>query len=70
MHRVGDVDALTRHLTLLDGDRDRLAELRAACLQAAPGLTWTMAGRQLLRVYEEVASGSQQATNTPSALVA
>jgi glycosyltransferase involved in cell wall biosynthesis len=68
VHRVGDVDALTRHLTMLDGDRDRLAALRAACLQAAPGLTWTMAGRQLLRVYEEVASGSPQ-KRAPLALV-
>ncbi len=71
VHRVGDVDALTRHLSLLDADRDRLAELRAACLAAAPGLTWTMAGRRLLQVYEEVASGPQsQANVVPRALVA
>jgi glycosyltransferase involved in cell wall biosynthesis len=70
VHRVGDVDALTRHITLLDADRDRLADLREACLAAAPGLTWTMAGRRLLQVYEEVASGAQQQANVPSALVA
>ena len=70
VHRVGDVDALRRHITLLDADRDRLAELRAACLDAAPGLTWTMAGRQLLRVYEEVASGPRSQANVPSVLVA
>jgi hypothetical protein len=56
VHSVGDVDALTQHLTLLDEDRDRLAEMRAACLTAAPALTWTMAGRQLLGAYEQVAS--------------
>ena len=56
VHAVGDVDALTRHLTLLDEDRGRLAELRGACLTAAPTLTWATAGRQLLQVYEEVAS--------------
>ena len=56
LHRVGDVDALTRHITLLDEDRDRLAELRAACLKAAPTLTWTMAGKRLLQVYEDVKS--------------
>jgi glycosyltransferase involved in cell wall biosynthesis len=56
VHAVGDVDALTQHLTLLDQDRDRLAEMRAACLAAAPALTWKMAGRQLLEVYEQIAS--------------
>jgi D-inositol-3-phosphate glycosyltransferase len=56
VHAVGDVDALTRHITLLDQDRDRLAELRAACVAAAPELTWGTAGRQLLQVYEDVAS--------------
>jgi glycosyltransferase involved in cell wall biosynthesis len=55
VHPVGDVDALTRHISLLDQDRDRLAELRAACLSVAPTLTWTTAGRRLLQVYEEVA---------------
>ncbi|HTV21945.1 MAG TPA: glycosyltransferase family 4 protein [Polyangiaceae bacterium] len=55
VHRVGDVEALSEHLTLLDQDRGRLAELRAACLAAAPGLTWTMAGRELLQIYEQLA---------------
>ncbi len=56
VHAVGDVDALTQHLTLLDQDRDRLAEMRSACLTASPGLTWSAAGRQLLAVYEQVAA--------------
>jgi glycosyltransferase involved in cell wall biosynthesis len=56
VHAVGDVDALTRHLTLLDEDRERLAEMRAACLAGAPALTWEAAGRQLLEVYERSAS--------------
>jgi glycosyltransferase involved in cell wall biosynthesis len=56
VHPVGDVDALARHLTLLDNDMDRLAELRTACLAAAPMLTWTIAGKRLLEVYEEVAA--------------
>jgi glycosyltransferase involved in cell wall biosynthesis len=55
VHDVGDVDALTQHLTLLHSDRERLAAMRAACLEAAPGLTWTMAGRRLLGAYEQVA---------------
>lgn len=36
VHAVGDVDAITDHITMLDQDRDRLAELRAACLRSAP----------------------------------
>lgn len=60
VHSVGDVDTLTRHLTLLDEDRDRLAELRAACLEAAPTLTWTAAGRGLLEVYERAAAAGSR----------
>lgn len=56
VHAVGDVDAITRHITLLDEDRVRLAELRAACLAAAPTLTWTVAGQRLLEIYGEVAA--------------
>jgi glycosyltransferase involved in cell wall biosynthesis len=56
VHPVGDVDALARHIALLDADRDRLAELRAACLAAAPSLTWANAGRRLLEAYEQAAA--------------
>jgi glycosyltransferase involved in cell wall biosynthesis len=54
VHPVGDVEALARHISELDGDRDRLAQLRTACLQAAPTLTWSRAGDRLVEVYEEV----------------
>ena len=53
MHRIGDVDALTRHITMLHEDRSLLERLRAAGLKAAPGVTWTAAGRILLNVYRE-----------------
>ncbi len=56
VHRVGDVDALASHLTLLHEDRGRLAELREACLRVAPTLTWAAAGRQLLGAYEQAAA--------------
>jgi glycosyltransferase involved in cell wall biosynthesis len=56
VHAVGDVDALAQQITLLDRDRDRLHELRAACLQSAPGVTWTAAGQRLLEIYEQIAS--------------
>jgi len=54
VHAVGDVDAITDHLTMLDADRGRLAELRADCLLTAPQHTWTQAGRRLLDAYASV----------------
>ena len=53
MHRVGDVDALTQHITMLHEDRALLEKLRVAGLAAAPGVNWTAAGRILLDVYRE-----------------
>jgi len=53
MHRVGDVEALTQHITMLHEDRALLEKLRAASLEATPNLTWTAAGRILLDVYRE-----------------
>lgn len=53
MHRVGDVDALTQHITMLHENRGLLGRLRAACLAAVPGITWTAAGRVLLDAYRE-----------------
>jgi len=53
MHRVGDVEALTQHITMLHEDRALLERLRAASLEAATRVTWTAAGRVLLDVYRE-----------------
>jgi glycosyltransferase involved in cell wall biosynthesis len=53
VHRVGDVDALTHHITMLHEDRALLERLRAASLKTAPEITWTAAGRMLLNVYRE-----------------
>jgi glycosyltransferase involved in cell wall biosynthesis len=53
VHRVGDVEALVQHITLLHNDRALLEKLRTACLHAAPSFTWTSAGRVLLEVYRE-----------------
>jgi glycosyltransferase involved in cell wall biosynthesis len=53
MHRVGDVEALTQHITMLHEDRALLERLRTAGLKAAPGVTWTAAGRVLLDAYRE-----------------
>jgi glycosyltransferase involved in cell wall biosynthesis len=51
VHEVADVAAITRHLTILDEDRDLLADLRAGCLRTAPSVTWTRAGEHLLDAY-------------------
>jgi glycosyltransferase involved in cell wall biosynthesis len=53
MHHVGDVEALTQHITMLHEDRTLLESLRATGLEAAPGVTWTAAGRGLLEAYRE-----------------
>jgi glycosyltransferase involved in cell wall biosynthesis len=58
VHAVGDVDSLTAHLDLLDGDRGRLLELREACLAEAPELTWWAAGRRLADAYAEAADAA------------
>jgi hypothetical protein len=47
------VDALTQHITMLHGDRALLERLRAGSLRAAPGVTWTSAGKVLLEAYRE-----------------
>ncbi len=44
MHRVGDVEALTQHITMLHEDRALLERLRAASLRTVPEITWTAAG--------------------------
>lgn len=54
VHPVGDVDALTGHLTLLHENRDLIERLRARCLKDAPHNTWTAAGRRLLDAYASI----------------
>ena len=54
VHAVADVATLTDQITLLDGDRDRLAEMRLHCVQSSAAHTWTQAGRRLLEAYASV----------------
>jgi glycosyltransferase involved in cell wall biosynthesis len=51
IHRIGDVEELTRQFTLLDSNRVLLSQLSDTCLQMAPDLTWKAAGCRLLGVY-------------------
>ena len=62
VHRVGDVEALTQHITMLHENRDLLERLRTAGLKAAPSVTWTAAGRMLLDVYRETISAHRIGT--------
>jgi len=57
MHKVGDVEALTQHITMLHQDRALLKKFRAASLQASPEFTWTAAGVKLLDAYRETLAG-------------
>jgi glycosyltransferase involved in cell wall biosynthesis len=66
VHRVGDVRALTEHITLLHQDRTLLERLRDACLLAAPHATWTAAGVRLLEVYREVLDRRSEAPSSTS----
>jgi glycosyltransferase involved in cell wall biosynthesis len=54
VHHVGDVAALTQHITMVDKDRALLDRLRAGALKTAPDVTWTAAGRRLLTAYREI----------------
>ena len=65
VHRVADVDALERHITMLDEDRALLHRLRAACLAAGPSFTWTAAGRVLYDVYRDVVAAAAEAGERP-----
>jgi len=59
MHRVGDVETLAHHITMLHENRALLERLRAASLRMVPEITWTSAGGKLLRVYLETIAAQQ-----------
>lgn len=54
VHRVGDVETLTQHITMLHEDRALLERLRAASLSTVHQINWTAAGVKLLQVYRDV----------------
>ena len=67
MHKVGDVEALTQHITLLHQDRALLERLRGAALRACPGFTWKAAGVMLLDAYREtLAAWKTQKSSQPA----
>jgi glycosyltransferase involved in cell wall biosynthesis len=62
VHSVGDVAALTQHLTMLHEDRALLQRLRATSLATASELTWAAAGVKLLEVYRETIAAHRAGT--------
>jgi glycosyltransferase involved in cell wall biosynthesis len=65
VHRVGDVAALTQHITQVHEDHDLLWRLREAGLQKAPSITWTAAGRVLSDVYRAVVEEYRESASGP-----
>jgi glycosyltransferase involved in cell wall biosynthesis len=59
IHRAGDVETLTEHITMLWQDRSLLERLRSAALNGLPDITWTAAGVRLLEVYKTVLSAKK-----------
>jgi glycosyltransferase involved in cell wall biosynthesis len=53
VHRVGDVSALTQHLTMMYQEPALRERLRTAGIRFTPEITWTAAGRILCDTYRE-----------------
>lgn len=54
VHRSGDVAELTRHIRMLDRDRDLLERLKKSSLEGVEELTWSTAGKVLANSYSAV----------------
>jgi glycosyltransferase involved in cell wall biosynthesis len=54
VHRVGDVEELTKHFKLLYENPNLLNDLRSGCIKMAHQLTWKAAGFRLLEAYKAV----------------
>jgi glycosyltransferase involved in cell wall biosynthesis len=67
VHRVGDVDTLAQHITMLHENRALLRRLETAALSIAPQITWNSAGVKLLHLYRDAiaAKNYDSSTNIP-----
>jgi glycosyltransferase involved in cell wall biosynthesis len=54
VHRVGDVETLAQHLTLLHQDRALLTRLRSESLKTVHDITWRASGVRLREAYREI----------------
>lgn len=55
VHQAGDVETLTSHLRLVDGDRSLLLKLREGAVANSSTLTWDDAAEELKAVYSALA---------------
>jgi hypothetical protein len=63
---VGDVETLTKHITMLHDDPSLLQKLRAGAIGKRLEYTWSAAGVKLLQVYGEIVAGqARQKTPEP-----
>ena len=62
VHRIGDVNALTEHITSLSEDPALLARLRANCLNSINKITWAAAGVRLLDAYRETIASYRESS--------
>ena len=53
VHRVGDVEMLSKHIDLVHNGPTLLARLREGAITSAPSHTWKAAGRRLFEVYAQ-----------------
>jgi glycosyltransferase involved in cell wall biosynthesis len=60
VHAIGDVESISRHITMLHEDRPLLARLREAALDDAKIVTWEAAGRRLIQAYQEAITAKKQ----------
>jgi hypothetical protein len=58
VHPIGDVETLTRHLTVLYEDRVLLQKLRDTCIRERLKFTWAAAGRKLAEAYQAAVAKS------------
>jgi glycosyltransferase involved in cell wall biosynthesis len=66
VHRVGDVESLSQHITLMHKDRAVLRSLRQSGLGLAPCITWTAAGSSLLDVYAKIIEDYRASRSLPT----
>jgi glycosyltransferase involved in cell wall biosynthesis len=62
-HRVGDVQALAQHITMLYEDRALLAQLRSGGLAIVPQMTWAAGGVRLVEAYRQAIAESRSKTH-------
>ena len=53
VHPVGDVAALTEHISRMDADRELMRTLRSAAIETARDYTWDHAAQRLLGAYRQ-----------------